>query len=140
MEAIKAGVWKQAAFDFTKTSTDCFNIHLPDEERWVTKRGRTTMDTWGILNRIKPDVKVTDDGIERVYSAWEVVPTRKKDFARQGDSGAFVINVWNEVCGLLFATSTQSMASGNCNAYITPIDMVFNDIEEMTGCNVSLTQ
>jgi hypothetical protein len=98
------------------------------------------MGTQGVLNKIRPDVNVTDGGVERVYSAWEVIPTgAKKDFCKIGDSGAFVIDRKNTICGLIFATIEQEIGGQDrAVGYLTPIDIVFADIKAITGCDVSL--
>jgi hypothetical protein len=127
---------------FTHMSTISFDTNLPDRERQVFKRGRTTMESWGVLNRIKPDVRVTDDGVERVYSAWEVVTANdKKDFCLKGDSGAFVIDCKNNVCGLVFGTGDPEIGGPNkAVGYLTPIDTVFEDIKTITGYDVLLPE
>jgi hypothetical protein len=128
--------------EYTHMSTACFETSLPDRERQVFKRGRTTMESWGVLNRIMPDVRVTDDGVERVYRAWEVVPASdKKDFCLNGDSGAFVIDFKNNVCGLLFATGQPEIGGPDkAIGYLTPIDTVFEDIKTITGYDVLLPE
>ncbi len=100
------------------------------------------MESWGVLNRIKPDVRVTDDGIDRVYRAWEVVPASdQKDFSHDGDSGAFVLDCENRVCGLLFATGQPEIGGPDrAIGYLTPIDAVFEDIRTITGCDVLLPE
>ena len=126
----------------TGISTSCFD---DGQEKQVFKRGRTTGETWGIVNHIKPDVVLEDDGVKHVYSAWTVLVDggrKNEEFICARDSGSFLLDYQGNLCGLLFASHEPGLGGGDSRpfAYVTPIDMVFEDIETITGFKVAIPE
>ena len=89
--------------------------------------------TKGTINAIRSDLNILDDDkfnpYERVVSAWLIKnswPDPK--FCSRGDSGSFALNAdTGNLVGLIFGAD-------ECEGwgYMTPIDLIINDIEKVT--------
>lgn len=104
----------------------------------VFKNGRTTGNTWGLANAIRSDVNLE----EVVYSVVDVYSPRSHphDFCKHGDSGAIVLDRRGQLCGLLIGGTERDFGQGGDmeHGFVIPIDIVFEDIESVTGLKVSL--
>jgi len=61
----------------------------------------------------------------------------KCDFSRKGDSGSFVLSRLSELGGVIIG---GAMDNYNYLTYVTPIDEVFQDIEQRLGYTVHLPE
>jgi len=124
----------------------------------VAKRGRTSGWTDGVLSAIdstarldgkdpKLDrlptnqrIELRDKFQEKLVSVHTIAGTKKELFISPGDSGAFVF--LNEppntkdikgfvIIGMVFASNTSNKAT-----YMMPMDLIVDDIEEVTGGKV----
>lgn len=87
--------------------------------------------TYGRVSHIKHDCKL--DGNDSVTSEYVVVGQKLMSFAQRGDSGAFVLNGRGRLVGLLIAGQEELNT-----AYVTPIEEVMRDIQDVTGQKVTL--
>jgi hypothetical protein len=97
----------------------------------VVKSGSASGVSYGRFSHIKHDCNLPGNKSttsERVIVGWKRMP-----FASKGDSGAFVLNSHGKLAGLLIA-GQEDLGT----AYVTPIQEVMQDIEEVTGCRVTL--
>ena len=101
---------------------------------WVAKRGRSSNDTSGIVNRMRRLVH-WDNHHDLISEEVEVFGLMR-DFADHGDSGAFVTNVRGELVGLLIGR--DSNASDFDIGFVTPIEDIQQDIKELSGGFLSL--
>lgn len=128
----------------TWTPLDSRKTHIKRDEVEVGKHGRTTGFTFGTINcsltRINPDIDSGWDGFGKVYGlnsstiglCYSIIKRGKSSFVNAGDSGSVVVHdesgTW---LGLLFGEN----ASGS--GLMLPIDLVFKDIENVTGLAVT---
>lgn len=110
------------------------NIGRPLPGSWVTKRGRTSGSTSGIINHMTRLTKWHQHG-GLVSEDIEVIGLCM-DFAEGGDSGSMVLNQYGELVGLLFAKDSCSNDFGI--GYITPIADIQQDVKAKTGGTLSL--
>lgn len=97
--------------------------------------------SWGIVNAIPADfVSEHQPGV--IYSAIDICPPPEKihDFCEGGDAGAAVLSQWGDWAGLLVGGSHPvcGQGGGMSHGFVVPMEDVVADIEEMTGCRVSL--
>ncbi|KAI9706351.1 MAG: hypothetical protein M1836_003356 [Candelina mexicana] len=102
------------------------------------KIGATTGQTSGSNNGILSVVLASDPQHQLEPSMdWTVVSSREKQdsycFAQPGDSGAFVMDEYADLVGIIFGGNTQTGI-----AYVTDINDVFNDINQTLAPNWSL--
>lgn len=104
----------------------------------VFKKGRTTGYTWGLASAIRADVKLEED----IYTVVDVCSPEScpHDFCKHGDSGAVVLDKQGQLCGLLIGGTERDFGQGSDleHGFVIPIDIVFEDIESVTGLKVSL--
>ncbi|KAF3480754.1 uncharacterized protein GIQ15_06101 [Arthroderma uncinatum] len=99
----------------------------PVPNNWVAKEGRTTT-TSGIINRMSAIVHWDNSG--NPSEETEVISSTA-DFAADGDSGAFVVNVDGELVGLLFAV--EKNVAGFDSGFMTPFSLIQDHVKEMTN-------
>ncbi|KAH0558345.1 hypothetical protein GP486_004993 [Trichoglossum hirsutum] len=97
----------------------------------VMKTGSKTSTTYGRISHIKHDCNIGGNG--STTSEYVVVGREGTLFAAKGDSGAFVLDRRGRLAGLLIA-GEEALGT----VYVTPIEEVMRDIEEVTGCSVTL--
>lgn len=104
----------------------------------VFKKGRTTGCTWGLAGAIRTDVKLENE----IYTVVDICSpeSHRHDFCKQGDSGAVVLDKQGRLCGLLIGGTERDFGQGADfeHGFVIPIDLVFDDIESVTGLKVSL--
>lgn len=98
----------------------------PPLELPVRKVGRSTGETQGALFTKNSSVLITYEGGKRALfeKQLQIVGTGHGDFARQGDSGALIVDMQNKAVGLLFSVSVKQNA-----ALANPIKSVLTDLE-----------
>ena len=99
---------------------------------YVIKTGYSSGTTYGRLSHIKHDWNLPGNG--SLTSEYVVVSHKGRPFAFKGDSGAFVLNQYGKLAGLLVAGQEELGT-----AYVTPIIEVIPDIQEVTGHEVALS-
>ncbi|CAM1509071.1 Fc.00g028100.m01.CDS01 [Cosmosporella sp. VM-42] len=134
---------------------------------WVGKRGARTGITYGIVNEIKAVVRApaSHTGEDRAITwEWIVVsaagPRKQLPFARPGDSGAAVFDFQGRVIGLIGSGFDHGRGNGRVFdaddddrfgerfrdeyryrkdlTFVTPIEVVLEDIRNVTGCEVEI--
>ena len=105
-----------------------------DPEDRGMKFGRTTGYTTGVLNTIRSHCILPNSDGESVE--WCFLGN-KCDFSRKGDSGSFVLSGLGELGGVIIGGTTNNY---NNITYVTPIDVVFQDIEQRLGYTVHLPE
>lgn len=94
--------------------------------------GNVSGATCGRYNHIKSNVFWND---QTHPTAEHVICGRLSTFGQCGDSGAFVLDHFGRLVGMLVAGQSKEGWG-----YVTPIEAVFADIERKTGCEVSLLE
>ncbi|DAA74440.1 TPA_exp: Uncharacterized protein A8136_3407 [Trichophyton benhamiae CBS 112371] len=99
---------------------------------WVTKRGRSTGYTTGEVNHMHREVQWPSG-----ETTFEIeILSYTANFAAPGDSGSFVTNVRGELVGMVSAIDHRA---GQFNVtFVTPIDVIQDDVKRMTGGFLSL--
>jgi Peptidase family S64 len=105
------------------------------EDRGI-KFGRTTGYTTGVLNAIQSHCMLPNSDGESVE--WCFVGN-KCEFSRKGDSGSFVLSVLGELGGIIIGGTTSHYDYTDLT-YVTPINEVFQDIEQRLGYTVHLPE
>ena len=100
---------------------------------WITKMGRTTGPSTGVVNSLD---RVVNWKAQKVQSVEVEVFGLASAFADPGDSGSFVTNARGELVGLLFGRDSHS--NNHDSGFITPIQELLNDVLMRTGGTVSL--
>lgn len=104
----------------------------------VFKKGRTTGYTWGLASAIRTAVKLE----EEIYTVVDICSPESypHDFCKHGDSGAIVLDKRGQLCGLLIGGTERDFGQGSDleHGFVIPIDIIFDDIEKLTGLKVSL--
>ena len=92
---------------------------------WVCKRGRTTEDTSGQINRMARDVRWPDSSLctQEIEAMGLLI-----DFADGGDSGSFVYNKVCELVGMVIGTDRNHGLPG-CGL-VTPMDDIMDDFKD----------
>ncbi|KAK5061587.1 hypothetical protein LTR84_008131 [Exophiala bonariae] len=111
----------------------------------VFKRGRTTGVTTGIISHLKTDIVLSNSqGQKIIFTGWEITPEprpqparpqpagRDQSFVQASDSGAWVLDMDGNWRGMVFAR----LSSGS--GVMEDVEVIKQDIERMTGCNVEL--
>ncbi|KAI9784443.1 MAG: hypothetical protein M1839_002099 [Geoglossum umbratile] len=98
---------------------------------YVVKAGYATNTTYGTVSHIQHDCNIP--GNSSTTSEYVVVGHKGKAFALGGDSGAFVLNSYGKLVGLLIAGHETLDA-----VLVTPITEVMQDIQQVTGHQVTL--
>lgn len=104
-----------------------------DDEETVSKFGRSTGFTKGRMSFIDSHVKWPDSPhvtTERVFGSVKGIAA---PFGSKGDSGAWVFNSKGHLGGMIMGGHLQ-----NPWTYVTPISVIFEDIESRLGCKVTL--
>lgn len=104
--------------------------------RQVTKLGRSTGWTMGTVNAIAAVFSKEDTTYKKRVFAWPAVAKFGSQFAIPGDSGSVVYDAemhytTGNWIGLLFAANEATGVG-----YFTPIDVIFDDIAAVTGCEI----
>ncbi|MCJ1347253.1 hypothetical protein MMC31_005475 [Peltigera leucophlebia] len=102
------------------------------------KKRRTTGDIWGLANAIRADIKLENN----IYTVVDICSpeSHPHDFCKHGDSGSVVIDKQGRLCRLLIGGTERDFGQGADfeHGFVIPIDIVFDDIESVTGLKVSL--
>ena len=98
---------------------------------YVVKAGYSSGTTYGWFSHIKHDCNLP--GNSSLTSEYVIVGHKGRPFALKGDSGAFVLNRRGGLAGLLIAGHKDLNT-----AYVTPITEVMQDIQQVTGHQVTL--
>jgi hypothetical protein len=98
---------------------------------YVVKAGYLSGTTYGRHSHIKHDCNLP--GNSSLTSEFVVVGHKGRPFALKGDSGAFVLNSYGKLVGLLIAGQEELNT-----AYVTPMTEVMRDIQQVTGHQVTL--
>lgn len=130
--------WDPIGFNLRLESISTFALTPSNFPQVIFKNGRTTGNTWGLANAIRTDVIL--EGV--IYSVVDVISPRSHlhDFCKHGDSGAIVLDKRGQLCGLLIGGTERDFGQGADmeHGFVIPIDIVFEDIESLTGLKVSL--
>lgn len=122
-----------------------FRRRLQKEDTRVYKVGRSTGLTEGVVNHVESLVvfrRATTHRATAVSMEWAILPDyhdrdhghHGRRFCDHGDSGSWVITrALGKLAGILWGKSSVSGAS-----YFTPIDVVADDIRQVTGYRVRL--
>lgn len=107
---------------------------IPKTGSIVWKKGRTTGITMGKMNSVRANIVLKDNqNRKHVFTGWEITPMKRNvPFVQPGDSGAWVLDLEGNWCGVVFA----QLASGSGVMY--DAKSVVKDIERMTRCKVEL--
>ncbi|KAH0551620.1 hypothetical protein GP486_007161 [Trichoglossum hirsutum] len=100
---------------------------------YVVKAGSKTNTTYGRISHIKHDCNLPGNESATTTSEYVVVGLEGAAFGSKGDSGAFVLNSYGRLAGLLIA-GQEALGT----VYVTPIEEVMRDMEKVTGCLVTL--
>lgn len=101
---------------------------VKEEGDWVTKVGRTTRLTSGHINRMRRKVYWKEH--DKTTFEMEIMSS-EGHFAQAGDSGSMVLNARGELVGLVFATDKYAREFDT--TFMTPIDLIQEDVERLTG-------
>ncbi|PGH16985.1 hypothetical protein AJ79_01369 [Helicocarpus griseus UAMH5409] len=104
---------------------------LPTTNSYVFKRGRSTGVTAGILGRFAPAsmrISSSPTGLHHRALIVNISPTDGRAFAAAGDSGAWCLNGKGHVVGLVIGGDET-----DGTALILPMELVFDDMEQLTG-------
>ncbi|KAI9837412.1 MAG: hypothetical protein M1837_002979 [Sclerophora amabilis] len=100
--------------------------------------GARTGISMGRFSEIDSNVEFRDEGMtNRVGKTTETVFVPSKTYVRfseRGDSGAFVLDKSGRLCGMLLGGKLKNESV----SYVTPMEVIFEDIENVTGRRVSL--
>jgi hypothetical protein len=122
---------KPQGYDFLSEGNAVVGMAPLSVDDHVTKSGYETGTTYGRVSHIKHDCNLP--GNSSLTSEYVVVGHKGRLFASKGDSGAFVLNGHGKLAGLLIAGQEELGT-----AYVTPIMEVIQDIQEVTGHEVTL--
>ncbi|KAI9769452.1 MAG: hypothetical protein M1839_003666 [Geoglossum umbratile] len=89
---------------------------------YVVKAGYSSGTTYGELSHIKHDCNLPGNSLPT--SEYMVVGDKGRPFALKGDSGAFVLNKYGQLAGLLIAGQEELGT-----AFVTPMMEVLRDIQ-----------
>lgn len=103
-------------------------------DMWVVRQGRTSLRQ-GLVNKIKRKVQWEVKKYGTSYENEVISLQSGVDFAAGGDSGSWVYNEQMQLVGVCIGTDIKG---GDNVGLVTPISVVFKDIEEQTKCRVSL--
>lgn len=104
-----------------------------DDEAKVYKFGRATLSTEGRFSHIQSEVKLPDSPHKTTEKVFIATGSHGKCFGTNGDSGAWVLDKDGKLGGLLIAGNPQMGL-----VYVTPIGVVFADIEARLSCKVKI--
>lgn len=110
------------------------NMGVMTLDSWVTKTGRTSAVTSGVVTTLTRAVHWEQHG--DFYSDEVEVLGLTQDFANGGDSGSMVMNISGELVGLLIGN--DSCASDWGIGFVTPIQNIQQDVKRETGGFLSL--
>lgn len=101
---------------------------------WVTKQGKMTLVTAGVVNRMKRVIhwKEHEDFITEEMEVMGL----SKDFCDGGDSGAMVTNSYGELIGMVIGK--EGCSNDFAVGIVTPILDIFRDVKAHTGGDLSL--
>ena len=105
------------------------NIEVGD---WVVKRGRTSFDTSGEVNKLWRSIKW--EGYNNFITEEIEVEGLNGDFARPGDSGAFVTNANHELVGMVIGRDAN--VSKYDFGIITGIRDIEQDVKALCGATL----
>ncbi|KAI9705544.1 MAG: hypothetical protein M1836_006299 [Candelina mexicana] len=94
----------------------------------VVQLGKRTTATFGTVNEIRTDVKMVELPGQTLREI-VIVGDKGVEFSQHGDSGAWVFNEYGDVLGMMYG----GQETGDCGAFVTPIDEIRASILEMTG-------
>ncbi|KAI9835814.1 MAG: hypothetical protein M1837_003586 [Sclerophora amabilis] len=97
------------------------------------KSGRSTKITSGEFNAIKSNVRLPPSPL--ATREWCFVGHDANPFSTKGDSGAWVLSLNGNLGGMLLGGHAEDESKPT---YVTPIEAIFEDIKEQTGCEVEL--
>ena len=96
---------------------------------WVVKRGRTSGDTAGEVNRVGRTVKW------EAYNNWQTEEVEviglSRDFVRPGDSGSFVTNRHRELVGMVIGM--ESVSDSHDVGIVSDITDIMEDVRALCG-------
>jgi hypothetical protein len=100
----------------------------------VWKKGRTTGITVGIVNSIRTDITLHNSrGEELHFTTWEITPNpANTPFVEAGDSGAWVLDMDGNWCGMVYAQLELGRAA------MLDVNTLAADIQRMTGYEVEM--
>ena len=108
----------------------------------VFKVARTTGLTVGTIDRLASYVKVIRQSNDKqkapIRTTLELFAVRggyNRPFNKAGDSGAWILDQYANLAGLLWGGCEKSN-----HGYFTPIQLVFDDIEKHTRAKVEIYQ
>lgn len=104
-----------------------------DDEAKVYKFGRATQSTEGHFSHLQSEVKLPDSPHKTTEKVSIATGSHGNGFGTKGDSGAWVLDREGRLGGLLIAGNPQIGL-----VYVTPIGVVFADIEARLGCKVKV--
>lgn len=99
----------------------------------MNKFGRGSGFTRGRFSFIPSHVNVSDSPNETTEQIFVSLSGGGDIFSYRGDSGAWVLNGKGQLGGMIMGGHLQ-----NGGTYVTPISVVFEDIETRLGCKVTL--
>jgi hypothetical protein len=117
-------------YEFLSEGNAVVNIAPLRLDDYIIKSGHIFGTTYGRVSHIKHDCDLL--GNSSITSEYVMVGYKGRPFTSRGNSGAFVLNSYGELVGLLIVGQERlSMA------YVTSITEVIRDIQEVTGHEVT---
>lgn len=98
----------------------------------VIKTGADTQSTKGTFNHVESEVNFPG-GPPTGTTEWCVIGDNDKRFSKTGDSGAWVLTEDGQLGGLVIGGTIAGTWS-----YVTPVEVIFKDIESSLSCTVEL--
>ena len=106
---------------------------IPLEGGKVRKFGRTTDITEGYINPVDSFIRFKGTAFEMVSKEKMIYGIAGKPFTLAGDSGAWVVDVFGGLIGMVWGGFTSHEGS-----FLTPISLITEDITKQTGYSVRL--
>ncbi|MCJ1408691.1 hypothetical protein MMC19_002766 [Ptychographa xylographoides] len=106
---------------------------IPLEGGKVRKFGRTTDITEGYINPVDSFIRFKGTAFEMVSKEKMIYGIAGKPFTLAGDSGAWVVDVFGGLIGMVWGGFTSHEGS-----FLTPISLITEDITKQTGSSLFL--
>jgi hypothetical protein len=103
----------------------------------VIKYGRTTHWTVGVSNEVLSDCQRENGRISKEWCIIDEDTRRERAFSDRGDSGAIVFDFKGRIAGMIHGGGVLK-ASGKSMTYATPIEWLFESIEQALGVSLRL--
>ncbi|KAI9719976.1 MAG: hypothetical protein M1812_003101 [Candelaria pacifica] len=101
---------------------------ISNQDTQVVQIGKRSKATFGRVNRIRSDLQLEELSDEKCREIM-IVGDKGVEFSQEGDSGAWVFSQYGDFLGMVYGASL----TGDCGAFVTPIDEIGASVLEMTG-------